>query len=229
MINPGRRLNGGGLWFGLLATPFFLNDFSNIFISGYKTWLAIDYIFVKFLPTVLIVYLLQTKKLHLDDLGLKMPTLPQLVGWTVLMAVIGIALDQVGWRFFEKVLPDTRLGGMPWIPVPWVGKFDLFFGLLCTGILEEGIIFRGLAFTYFRKSSRSTAFVFVATALVFGLVHWSLGIHAILNTAIVGAVFMVVMWRTGSVVPTIIAHFFVNYVAFSGMIPYDSPWFNFLK
>jgi hypothetical protein len=145
-----------------------------------------------------------------------------------LIAVLGIALDQVGWRFFERILPNTRLGGMPRIPVPWVDKFDLFFGLLCVGILEE-VIFRGLAFSYFRKYSRSTAFVFFATSVIFGLIHWSLGIHAIVNTAIIGAVFMVVMWRTGSVVPTIIAHFFVNYVAFSGMIPLDSPWFVFLR
>ena len=73
---PGQHLNGVGLWFGLLATPFFLNDFSNIFISDYRIWLAVDYIFVKFLPTALIVYALQTKRLQFADLGLKMPTLP---------------------------------------------------------------------------------------------------------------------------------------------------------
>jgi len=216
------------LWLALLAAPFFLNDFANIFIDDYRVWLTIDYLFVKALPLVLIIYLLQTKKVALADLGLKMPKVSQLAFWTIVTVFLGRGLDQDGWRFFEKILPDTKLGGMPRIPVPWLDKFDLYFGLLCVGIFEE-VIFRGLAYRTFRKYSRSTAFVFFVSSLIFGLIHWSMGLHAIVNTAIIGAVFMVVMWRTGSVVPTIIAHFFVNYVSFSGMIPYDSPWFNFLK
>ena len=220
--------NNRMLWLALLAAPFFLNDFANIFIDDYRVWLTIDYLFVKALPLVLIIYLLQTKKVALADLGLKMPKVSQLAFWTIVTVFLGTAIDQVGWRFFEKILPDTKLGGMPRIPVPWLDKFDLYFGLLCVGIFEE-VIFRGLAYRTFRKYSRSTAFVFFISSLIFGLIHWSMGLHAIVNTAIIGAVFMVVMWRTGSVVPTIIAHFFVNYVSFSGMIPYDSPWFNFLK
>jgi len=54
--------------------------------------------------------------------------------------------------------------------------------------------------------------------LAFGLIHWSLGLSAIVHTAIIGNVFMVCVWKTGSVLPTIIAHFWVNYVAFSGVL-----------
>jgi len=182
--------------FALFVAPFILNDFANIFIENFRVWLAIDYLSVKAFPLVLIVHLLRTKKIALSDLGLKMIAPSQLVLWTIVMAVIGTAIDQVGWRFFENVLPSTKLGGIPRIPPPWLDRVDLYFGLICVGIFEE-VIF--------------------------------LGLHAIVNTAIIGAVFMVVMWRTGSVVPTIISHFIVNYVSFSGMIPYNSPWFDLLK
>ena len=215
-------------WFMLLVAPFILNDFSNIFIADFKTWLVIDYLFVKAFPLFLIVYLLRTRRIILADLGLKMIAPSQLVLWTIAVALLGTAIDQIGWRFFENVLPSTKLGGMPRISIPWLNMIDLYFGLICVGIFEE-IIFRGLAFTVFRAFVKSTTTLFLITALLFGFMHWSLGLHAIVNTAIIGAVFMVVMWRKGSVMPTIIAHFLVNYVAFSGMIPYNSPWFDFLK
>jgi len=214
--------------FALFVAPFILNDFANIFIENFRVWLAIDYLSVKAFPLVLIVHLLRTKKIALSDLGLKMIAPSQLVLWTIVMAVIGTAIDQVGWRFFENVLPSTKLGGIPRIPTPWLDRVDLYFGLICVGIFEE-VIFRGLAFKVFRALVKSTTTLFLITALLFGFIHWSLGLHAIVNTAIIGAVFMVVMWRTGSVVPTIISHFIVNYVSFSGMIPYNSPWFDLLK
>ena len=215
-------------WFALFVVPFILNDLANIFITDFKTWLAIDYLFVKAFPLSLIVYLLRTRRIVLADFGLKMITPSQLVLWTIVMAVLGTAIDQVGWRFFENVLPPTKLGKIPRIHALWLNRVDLSFGLAFAGIFEE-VIFRGLAFTVFRAVAKSTAILFFITALLFGLIHWSLGLHAIVNTAIIGAVFMVVMWRTGSVLPTIIAHFIINYVSFSGAIPYHSPWFDFLK
>lgn len=68
------------------------------------------------------------------------------------------------------------------------------------------------------RSLRRTAVVFVLASAVFGLIHWSLGISAVLHTALVGALFMSCMWWTGSVWPTVLAHFLVNYAAFSGIL-----------
>ena len=55
------------------------------------------------------------------------------------------------------------------------------------------------------------------SSFAFGLIHWSLGLSAVIHTAIIGAVFMACMWKTRSVLPTVVAHFCVNYVAFSGI------------
>ena len=216
-------------WFILLSAPFFLNDFANIYLS--KNWIIffiIDYVFCKAFPFFIFLYLYKKQRLTLNDIGIKSLPVVQLIIWAIIMTIIGIGIDQTGWRFFENILPKTQLGGFPKIPVPWFDKFDLFFGIMCVGIFEE-TIFRGMAFTVLRQYFKSTISVFIISSIIFGLIHWSWGVHAIINTAIIGAIFMSVMWKTGSVLPVIIAHFLVDYVSFSGVIPYNSPFFNFLK
>ena len=84
--------------------------------------------------------------------------------------------------------------------------------------LVEEVIFRGLYFTLLSRYFPSRSVVFAISALAFGLIHWSLGLSAIVHTAMIGAAFMICIWKTGSVLPTIFAHFFVNYVAFSGVL-----------
>ena len=49
------------------------------------------------------------------------------------------------------------------------------------------------------------------------LIHWSWGSYAIINTSILGAVFMVCMWRTGNILPLIVAHLLINYIGISGI------------
>jgi hypothetical protein len=49
----------------------------------------------------------------------------------------------------------------------------------------------------FRQSSHPSLPV---SALLFGLIQWSMGLHAIISTALWGGLPMVVMIRTGSVV-----------------------------
>ena len=202
---------------GVLTVPFLLNDFANIFLTDYRAWLMIDYVFVKAFPLGVIFYLLRTKRISYSDLGAKpVPPGPFIV-WTLATTVSGIVLDQFGSRFFAKLLPDTKLGEMPPITNPLINQIDLHFGLALVAVVEE-VIFRGMYFTVLSRYLRSVVPVFTISALAFGLIHWSLGLGAIVHTAIIGTVFMVCVWKTGSVLPTIIAHFCVDYVAFSGVL-----------
>lgn len=210
-----RSARGDLLIITVLTVPFLLNDLANIFVRDYRLWLAIDYLFVKAFPLGVIAYLIKTNKLSWADLGLKSVPIIPMVTLTVAMTFVGIVIDQLGGRFLASVLPDTRLGGFPRITNPLVNQFDLTVGLALVGVVEE-VIFRGLYFTVFKRYFSSVFRVFVASAVVFGIIHWSLGVSAIIHTASIGAIFMVSMWKTGSVLPTIIAHFFVNYVAFAG-------------
>lgn len=199
----------------VLTAPFLLNDLANIFVRDYRLWLAIDYLFVKAFPLAFIGYLIKTGKLSWAELGLKSIPILQFVAFTLAMTMVGISIDQLGSRILASVLPDTRLGGFPRITNPLVEQIDLSVGLAFVAVVEE-LIFRAVYFTVFKKYFSNDFRVFVASAVLFGLIHWSLGLTAIVHTALIGAMFMVSMWKTGCVLPTIIAHFFVNYVAFSG-------------
>ncbi len=202
---------------GVLTLPFLLNDFANIFVRDYRLWLAIDYGFVKALPLALILYFLRAQRISYSDLGIQRIGFARFIAWSFSLTAVGIFLDQFGSRFFAVLLPDTRLGGMPKITNPLLDQIDLYLGLALVAVVEE-VIFRGLYFTLLSRHIASRIAVLTFSAVTFGLIHWSLGLSAIVNSAIIGAVFMICIWRTGSVLPTIVAHFFVNYVAFSGLL-----------
>jgi uncharacterized protein len=207
-------LHRGPVIFLLLLAPFLLNDFSNIYVDSFPVWLSIDYLVTKVLPLAFLGYLLVKKVIIPTDLGLKMPGKVDFVVYTLVLTAGGLLLDQVGWRLLDDVLPDTQIGSIPFDRAsPWF-VFDLYVGLALVALVEE-IVFRGLFYTLLRRVIPSIPVVFILCSLVFGLIHWSLGLAAIASTALIGALFLLVMWRTGSVLPAIIAHFVVNYVGFS--------------
>src|SRR5213594_2484630 len=111
----------------VLTLPFLLNDFSNIFVTDYRLWLAIDYISVKALPLVFIALLLGARKISWADLGVKPIRVGSFTIWTIVVTSLGTVLDQYGSRFFVALLPDTRLGGMPPITNRLVYQVDLHF------------------------------------------------------------------------------------------------------
>jgi membrane protease YdiL (CAAX protease family) len=213
----GESLRQEMLILGVLTAPFLLNDFANIYVRDYQLWLVIDYVFVKAFPLGSIYYLVRSQKLSYADLGVKTIRAGPLAAWTAVMTFLGIVVDQFGSRLLASILPDTRIGEIPSIANPVVNQTDLCLGLALVAVVEE-VVFRGLYFTILGRHVADTGRVFAVSSLVFGLIHWSLGIGAIIHTAIVGAIFMVSVWKTGSVFPIIIAHFLVNYVSFSGLM-----------
>lgn len=219
-MNSGQKVSAPcqhALIIGVLTLPFLLNDLANIFVRDYRVWLAIDYAFVKALPLAVILYFLRVRRISFSDLGIQGLRFGRFLGWTFTMTILGVILDQFGSRFFASLLPDTRLGGMPPITNALVNQIDLYLGLALVAVVEE-VIFRGLYFTLLSRYFPSRIIVFAISASAFGLIHWSLGLSAIAHTAVIGAVFMICIGKTGSVLPTIVAHFFVNYVAFSGVV-----------
>ena len=200
--------------FAIIVAPFFLNDLANIFIKDFTEWILIDYIVVKALPLIFIAYLLRKGQITYADLGLKKIGMARFVFFTVVMTALGVVMDQAGFDFLESILPDTRIGRIPIDEGSFLYTFDLYFGLAYVAILEE-VIFRGLAFTFLRQRLKSILGVFIVSSLIFGAIHWSLGLAAVVSAGVIGAMFMFAMWRTGSVLPTMAAHFIVNYVSFS--------------
>ena len=107
---------------------------------------------------------------------------------------------------------------MPAIHSDGWNRFDLSFGLLFVGVLEE-LVFRAYACTAIRRYTDNPAAIVAVSAIAFGLIHWSLGFTAVLVTAVIGAMFMAVYLRTRSAPALMLAHFVVNFVDFAGIIP----------
>ncbi|WP_319778022.1 type II CAAX endopeptidase family protein [Maridesulfovibrio sp.] len=199
----------------LAALPFYLNDFNNIFIKHELLWLAIDY-GAKILPLAFLFYLLKKEILSWADLGLVALPFKQLILWTIGITALGLCLDEPGFALWSKLLPAMRLGSIPIGTDSPLYTLDMTIGLALVAISEE-IIFRGLAFTALRKRKQSIPKIFLISAIIFGLIHWSQGPTAIIATAITGSGLMVCMYCTGSIYPTIIAHYVINYLSFSGL------------
>ena len=97
------------------------------------------------------------------------------------------------------------------------GWLDITAGLALTAIAEE-LVFRRLFYNVLRPFFTSSVLFVLASAVVFGLIHWSGGVANVVSAAIAGVALMALMLRTGSVVPAIVAHYLVNFVLF-----YDPP------
>lgn len=200
--------------YAALAAPFFLNDFMNIYVSDYTTWIVLDYLFVKALPIAAIVWAVRSGVAKWREFGFKRLPILMFIYYGLGLSVIGTMMDQYGYDFFSLVLPSRSIGGIPAAPEgSALGWFDLHFGLFLVAVVEE-MVFRGLAWTALRRAGLNAAWAVLASSVVFGLIHWSLGLAAVVSTGLIGAVFTVCVWRTGSILPLILAHFAVNYIYF---------------
>ncbi|WP_320172018.1 type II CAAX endopeptidase family protein [Maridesulfovibrio sp.] len=199
----------------ITALPFYLNDFSNIFIRHELLWLTIDY-GLKLLPLGYLFFLTGQGTLSRADLGLVSLSKGRFLSWTAGMTVLGLCLDEPGFAFWNGILPSLRLGSIPIGPDSPLYMLDMTIGLALVAVAEE-IIFRGLVFSALKEKGYSTPAVFMTSAAIFGLIHWSQGPVALAATAVTGSGLMLCMWKTGSVYPTIIAHFIINVLSFTGL------------
>ena len=212
------RIGQQACWWLLLAAPFYLNDFASIFVKGWHAWLIIDYSAVKLLPLLLIGWLLHTRRMTAQQFGWVRQSPAAFIVVFVSMTLVGTLLDQNGYRLLDSAGGYRRLGGMPTIDSPLVNWIDLTLGLALVALLEE-MIFRGALHSLLARLTGSKVAIVGAGALAFGLIHWSGGLHAVLVTGTIGAIFMAAYLRTRSVQALVLAHFSVNFIDFSGVIP----------
>jgi hypothetical protein len=202
----------------LLASPFYLNDFANMYVKNWRWWLFIDYVGVKLFPFLVVLWLIQSKKMRASEFGLTTQTIPSFLVVFLVVALVGTTIDQNGYQIVAKLPGYSPLGGMPAITNPVWNWIDLTFGLFMVGIFEE-LIFRGYMHTFISRYTKNSFAIVVISAVAFGLIHWSLGLHDVLITSIIGAVFMIAYLRTRSLPAIMLAHFAVNFIDFAGIIP----------
>ena len=78
----------------LLASPFYLNDFANMYLKNWRWWSLIDYAGVKLFPLGLALWLIYSKKMPASEFGLKtQSTLSSLVIFLI-VALVGTVIDR---------------------------------------------------------------------------------------------------------------------------------------
>ncbi len=202
----------------LLAVPFYLNDFSDIYVTDWRFWILVDYTAVKLFPLLVVLWLICSKKMQPSEFGL---TPQPLISFATAFLIGTLAVTfilQNGYMTLSKFPGYPALGGMPEIESPLWNWIDLTLGLLMVGIFEE-LVFRGYLHTFLTRYIQHPLIIIGISAIGFGFIHWSGGFHKVMVTSASGAVFMLIYLRTRSLPSIMLAHFVVNFIEFSNVIP----------
>ena len=168
----------------VLTSLFLLNDIPLIYTHTYISWLLIDYL-VRLIALFIIFYLIQYKISILSEFGLIKIGIMPLIIWSIGLSVTGVMIDQIGYELLERILPKFQIMSYPKIENPFIKVFDLTAGLLLVSITEE-LIFRGYYFSVLKNYTKSPFIIITVSSFMFGLIHWSLGLHGIIVAAIWG-------------------------------------------
>lgn len=202
----------------LLTAPFYLNDFANIFIRDWRWWLFIDYTATKLFPFFVVLWLISRRKITLTELGLSHCAAFPFLVTVVVVTLLATLIDQNAYHLIRKLPGYAPIAGMPPITNYIWNWVDLTLGLLLVGIFEE-LVFRSYLAAAVRRYTQNPAIAIVASSVVFGSIHWSLGLHAVIVTTIIGIVFMLGYQLTRSIPAIMVSHFAVNFIDFAGVIP----------
>jgi len=202
----------------LLAGPFYLNDFANIYVQNWIWWLFIDYAGVKLFPLGVAFWLIYSKQMDRAQFGIKMPGVRSFLWVFGGVTLVGTLIDQNFYLLLSHLPGYNALGGMPAIGNPFWDWVDLTFGLFMVGVCEE-LVFRGFLHTFLVRYTKNSGAIVVISSVAFGLIHWSLGLNAVIVSAIIGAVFMTAYLKTPSLPAVVLAHFAINFIDFAGVIP----------
>ena len=245
---PSLRLSAVALyWLG--AGLFIANDFLWAAIHSGLWLLVADYIFRLLIVLLVFFWLRSVslsddavfKFLFVGRRNTDQSTrrLATLIWWTIVASVGGVGIGQTVWPFLMYRLPSTSLFSFPSLSGP-LRIVDVTVGVALVGVSEE-IMFRSLALrailamvpsigrersqppgppmSVFEIGRKGKVIVVVASSLVFGIIHWGSGVHAIISATTWGILPMVALIRTGSIWPAVIAHYATDLVAFSGIVP----------
>jgi membrane protease YdiL (CAAX protease family) len=131
--------------------------------------------------------------------------------------IVGISLlERIGeWprRFINAAFPATVLGQYPH-PTGWLNVFDLVFGLALVAASEE-IIFRRYLREALHPYVGGGTFALLATSILFGAYHWWAGLGNVLLATMIGSLLMLMLRRSGTLWPVVLAHYLVDLLAFA--------------
>jgi membrane protease YdiL (CAAX protease family) len=195
----------------LVYLPYYLNDFANIFVSDYTTWVVLDYA-VRLAILGCLLFMLRRGAVTRDQLGLGVPPLTDTILWTAGTGAAAMAYLGLSEFVLAPWFPSGSLGGVPLDAGSPLFVFDATAGLVLVALSEE-VVCRGLTLSVLR-GRLSTPWLYVVSALLFSLMHWSLSAHTLVDAFVYGLILVPAVLATGSVWPGVAVHFLVNFVLY---------------
>lgn len=202
----------------LLSSPFYLNDFTNIYINDWVLWLWIDYITTKLFPFLVVLWLIYCKKINFHDIGLTAQPLISFMTVFIIGVLAAVFIDHNGYLILSKFPSYSPIDRIPKIVSPLWNWIDLTIGLLIGAIAEE-LVFRGYLHAFITRYTQHALIIIAISAVAFGFIHWSGGLHKVVVTSAIGAVFMMLYLKTHSLSAIMLAHFTVNFIDFAHVVP----------
>ncbi len=168
---------------------------------------------------VLYYRIVRTSIIPWEQMGLTFTSLRKGVGLGlgtgVFVIVVSYAIEQALSAVGVKQNQADLFAGIKNAPPSqFVG---VLLALAVVAPICEEVFFRGYVFTAFSRR-RGIPWAFVTSSLLFALAH--LNLQALVPILVVGVTFCFVYWRSGSLVPSIIAHAMNNALAISAFYFY---------
>jgi len=201
-----------GTVFLVLAAPFFLNDFVFwAFGSGYGVYLS-DYA-TRILVLAVMLFWVQARSV--------ISARPRPMGISIwpLIAIV-MALIVIGEPVFDRIDNGVdewtgigKLFRFSSIDGPFLYWLDLSLGLFLVALTEE-LVFRKAARRWFHDIGAGPIITIIASALIFGLMHWGGGAGQVVAATGAGAVYMALYLKMNHLWPLVLAHWGHNFLAF---------------
>lgn len=158
----------------------------------------------------IIVWRARAHRVSLKQLGLAIPHSTLTVTTAILLCTLFfanqiISLKRAGSRPMERTGILRHLATKVF-PQSWVERLA-FFALVATVAICEELIYRGFIQGLLQNWTGLVLLGIILSAVFFGLAHFYQGLQGLASTFIVGLVFAAVRSWTGSLIPSVAAHF----------------------
>lgn len=174
-------------------------------LSLYGSTIVLQWLFV-----AVIVWRARRHAIPLSHLGFGLAVIQTTIAITVVLSIAVLAFQLIGLRRLNSD-PGALGGETIQVALKVFPRDDMervcFAALVCTVAICEELIYRGFSQYVFQDWSGSLAVGIVGSALLFSIAHLYQGKRGLVSTFGAGALFAGVRAWTGSLVPTIAAHF----------------------
>lgn len=158
----------------------------------------------------LILYLARRSEIGIDELlALKPVSVWQLVFWVAVLLGFAIVSNLVAMSFEQDIVTDfardlfLNAGNM----------YLLFFAVVVAGPVFEELFFRGFVYHGLANSRLQAAGAIILTALIWTMVHAQYDWYVKGNIFVIGILFGLARYRSGSILPPLVMHVLMNGVS----------------